>query len=224
MGHRRLSAFLPLESLVKSPPFFDDVPVLRVRDPLADLLGAAEEGGIEYRYRDAVRLAGHSCPTVAGAYRLTALALQALYPHELPQRGGVEASFRDGQADGTTGVVASVVSLLTGAAGEGGFQGLAGQFGRRGLLTFSADQPLDLRFRRRDSGRAVDAMADLRRVPASPEVMPLLKLCLAGEAGPEERLRFQALWQDRVRRILLEHGDDPAVFIIRHVHPHGEVA
>lgn len=31
-------------------------------DPLAEFLGAAEGGLIEYGYADAVKLAGHSCP------------------------------------------------------------------------------------------------------------------------------------------------------------------
>jgi hypothetical protein len=50
------------------PAFFDQAPVLRLHDPLAQLLGAATDGVIEYRYADAVRVAGHSCPTVAGAW------------------------------------------------------------------------------------------------------------------------------------------------------------
>ena len=37
-----------------------------VADPLAALLGAAEDGRLEYHYADAVRLAGHSCPTWLG--------------------------------------------------------------------------------------------------------------------------------------------------------------
>jgi hypothetical protein len=48
------------------PAFFDAVPAITLRDPLAEILGAAEGGLIEYRFADAVRLAGHSCPTVAG--------------------------------------------------------------------------------------------------------------------------------------------------------------
>ena len=50
------------------PDFFAAVPAIVVADPLAALLGAAEGGRLEYRYADAVRLAGHSCPTVAGAW------------------------------------------------------------------------------------------------------------------------------------------------------------
>ena len=37
-----------------------------------------------------------------------------------------------------TGVVASVLGLLSGAAGDGGFAGLGGQFVRRGLLQYNA--------------------------------------------------------------------------------------
>ena len=49
------------------PEFFAAAPTLRVRDPLADFLGAATGGELEYCYLDAVKLAGHSCPTVAGS-------------------------------------------------------------------------------------------------------------------------------------------------------------
>lgn len=197
------------------PSFFDEVSPLRVRDPLAAFLGAAEGGLIEYRYIDAVRLAGHSCPTVASAYRLTSLALAALYGEALPERGGVQVSFRDSRTVGVTGVIANVVSLLTGATVDTGFKGLAGRFDRRDLLAFDAEQPLDLRFRRVDSGAAVDAMSTLRSVPANPRMMPLMQLCLAGQASEDEVREFRLLWQDRVRRVLLEHGDDPEVFVVR---------
>lgn len=53
------------------PAFFDDVPAIRLYDPLAEFLGAVDDGVIEYRYLDAVKLAGHSCPTVASASRPT---------------------------------------------------------------------------------------------------------------------------------------------------------
>ena len=199
------------------PDFFDAVPRLRLRDPLADFLGAAEGGVIEYRYIDAVKLAGHSCPTVASAYWLTCLALRALYGATLPERGGVQVTFRDSRVSGVTGVIANVVSLLTGATTDTGFKGLAGRFDRRDLLAFDAEQPLDIRFTRKDSGAAVDAMARLRDVPADPQMAPLMQRCLAGDASADEARRFRVLWQDRVRRVLLEHATDPDIFVIRHV-------
>jgi len=197
------------------PDYFSQVPAITLRDPLAELLGAAEDGLIEYRFADAVKLAGHSCPTVASAYWLTCLALRALYGATLPERGGVQVTFRDSRVSGVTGVIANVVSLLTGATTDTGFKGLAGRFDRRGLLDFDARQPLDLRFTRLDTGAAVDAVAHLREVPADPRMAPLMQACLSGYASPAEARQFGELWQARVRRVLLEHGDDPAVFVVR---------
>ena len=52
------------------PSFFAAVPTIVMRDRLAEFLGSADGGLIEYGYADAVKLAGHSCPTVAGSYLL----------------------------------------------------------------------------------------------------------------------------------------------------------
>ena len=72
---------------MKTPAFFDAVPPIVVVDPLAEALGAVEDGIVEYRYADAVKLAGHSCPTVACTWLMTRRALQTLYPAALPRRG-----------------------------------------------------------------------------------------------------------------------------------------
>ncbi|MDQ5917197.1 MAG: hypothetical protein QG660_306, partial [Pseudomonadota bacterium] len=112
------------------PIFFEEVPAFVVRDPLAEILGAAEGGLIEYRFADAVRLAGHSCPTVAGAWLMTTRALRALYGDAIPERGSVAVAFGDGLGSGVTGVIASIATLLTGASGIGGFKGLGGRFSR----------------------------------------------------------------------------------------------
>lgn len=201
--------------ILSYPDFFDAVPRLTVRDPLARFLGAATDGLIEYGYTDAVKLAGHSCPTVASAYALTRQALRALYGTELPERGGIRAEFREDRTTGVTGVIANVVSLLTGAAGDTGFKGLGGRFDRRNLLLFGASVPLDIRFTRVDTGSQVDAAARLNQVPADPAMQDAMRLCLSGQGDAADEQRFGALWQDRVRRILIDHGEDPAVFIVR---------
>ena len=202
---------------MKLPEFFDQVPKLRVFDPLAELLGCAEGGVLEYGYADAVRLTGHSCPTVAAAYWLTWLSLGQLYPGTLPQRGGIQVEFRDSARDGSTGVVAAVVHLLTGAAGSSGFKGLSGRFSRVGLIRFTPDLLLSLRFTRLDTRAAVDAAANLALVPPDPAVEPLLTRYLADAATAEQTQRLGALWQARVRRLLLDHAHDPGVFIVRPV-------
>ncbi|MCL2636002.1 MAG: hypothetical protein FWD50_05165 [Betaproteobacteria bacterium] len=196
------------------PAFFDQLPVIALRDPLAELLGASEGGILEYRYLDAVKLAGHSCPTVAAAWNMSRLALAALYEAELPRRGDIRVELRGRHDEGVSGVVAHVVSLLTGAAGEGGFKGLGGRFQRLGLLQFAAAVPCELRFTRLDSGRWADVACDTGLIPADPEMAQLLPRCLSGEADAAARRRFGELWQARVRCLLLEHGDDPEVFVL----------
>ncbi|MGE5503188.1 MAG: hypothetical protein ACM31L_02085 [Actinomycetota bacterium] len=196
------------------PAFFDQVPTIRVIDPLAAFLGAGD-GVIDYGYADAVKLAGHSCPTVAAAYMMTARALAALYGDATPVRGEIRVSLADGAAEGTTGVVAAVAGLITGARGEDGFKGIGGHFVRAGLLDF--DQPLGttIAYARADGGGTVYAEFNGGRVPSSPEMSPLLRAVLGGTAAEGDAARFAELWQDRVRRILVDHWDDPELVMLR---------
>ena len=191
------------------PAFFQEIPAMTLRDPLADLLGAAVDGLIEYRYADAVKLAGHSCPTVAGAWLMARRGLTALYGEEPPERGGIRVELRAPQNAGTAGVVGNVLSLITGAAGEGGFKGLGGQHARRDLLRYGVELPAEARLTRLDTGASVLLDYHPEAVLPAPEMPPLMARVVGGVADPWERIEFSQLWQDRVRRILLEHGDDP---------------
>lgn len=193
------------------PAFFEQAPVLRMRDPLAEFLGAAEGGLMTYRYVDAVRLAGHSCPTVAGAYLMVLQGLRALYGAELPERGGVEVSMRDGREDGVTGVVAAMATLLTGAASEGGFPGMgaARRFSRKQLLRYQVGMSGVLALRRRDTGQAVQARINHDLVPWTEEMKALMPKAIGQQATPAELQRFAYLWQERVRQMLIDHADDP---------------
>ncbi len=215
------------------PDFYEQVPSLTLRDPLADMLGASTGGTLEYRYADAVRLAGHSCPTVAGAWLMASHALPALYPdspHDgredagdplscLPKRGNFRVELRATQDAGTAGVVASVLGLITGAAGEGGFKGIAGRQVRRGLLEFGVAIDADVRITRIDTGAAVLLDYNPDVVPPSPEMPALMARVVGGAADEGERAQFAGLWQDRVRRILLQHTADPALLSVRVSHP-----
>jgi hypothetical protein len=195
--------------MMNTPSFYAEAPGLVLRDPLAEFLGAADQGIVEYGYLDAVKLAGHSCPTVAGAYLMTRRALASLYGEVLPERGAIKVELRDGQADGVTGVIANVVGLLTGAAQSGGFKGIAGKFDRRNLLHFNTDISGDMRFTRLDTGASVVVSYHPEIVPPSPAMKELMQKTMMGVASDAERLEFGRLWQERVARILLEHGDDP---------------
>lgn len=190
------------------PDFFDRIPTVTLRDPLSHLLGTAEDGLMEYSYAEVVKLTGHSCPTVAGAWIMTTGALRRLYGSEPPLRGGISAAFRQSAVEGVTGVIASVVGYLTGATVDTGFKGLRGQFDRRNLLHF--EQPIDgdLCFERLDTGARVTATFNAAVVPAAPGLMPQLFAALGPASTPAQRAAFAEAWQDRVRRIF-ENADHP---------------
>jgi hypothetical protein len=200
---------------MRFPEFFDAAPRITVRDPLARFLGAAEEGVIEYGYVDAVKLAGHSCPTVASAYLMTRAALHALYPEAMPERGGIRVELRGDRLEGVTGVVANVVGYLTGATHDTGFKGIGGRFDRRGLLFFGVDIAGQIRFTRVDTGTAVTVSARLDRVPSDPRIVSLMPRCIAGAATADEAALFQSLWQDRVRTLVVERADDPEIIVVQ---------
>ncbi len=194
--------------MMNTPDFFTDAPKITLHDPLAEFLGATKNGVIEYCYLDAVKLAGHSCPTVAGAWLMTRKALASLYGDELPVRGAIQVSFRDGQADGVTGVIANVVGLLTGAAQSGGFKGIGGKFDRRNLLHFNAAIAGEIRYTRLDTGTSVDTTYHPECVAPCPGMKELMQKAMMGVANADERNRFGQLWQDRGKRILIDHADD----------------
>ncbi len=199
------------------PSFFNDAPVIWMRDPLALFLGAAADGVLRYTYTDVVRLAGHSCPTVACAFLMTRAALRELYGKEMPERGGIHVDVSGPAQAGVTGVIASVVTLITGATVDTGFKGIAGNFVRRHLMEFDAEIDGELRFTNVKTGDTVVVSAHPQHVPADPRMMELFPLHIQGRATREQATLFGRLWQDRVRKILLEHADDPSVIECRRV-------
>jgi len=191
------------------PDFFDEVPAIVLRDPLASFLGAAPDGAIRYTYADAVRLAGHSCGVTATAWLLVRAGLSALYGDELPERGGVTVQFRDAADHGTIGVTAAIFQLVTGAATQAGFHGIGPgrRFSRRGLMTFGSGIEGLVGLRRNDNGRGVLLSGDQHAVPMSAELKDLFPRAVAGGLDEDGLARFGLLWQDRVRSLLLDHSD-----------------
>ena len=118
------------------PDFFNKIPTIKLQDELSSFLGAFENGIIEFSYLDIVKSAGHSCPTVLGAYLMTYKALTSIYENELPKRGNIKVEFNDKQNSGVTGVISNVISNITGATTDTGFKGIGGNFDRRFLMGF----------------------------------------------------------------------------------------
>ncbi|TAN06227.1 MAG: hypothetical protein EPN36_04740 [Rhodanobacteraceae bacterium] len=197
------------------PDFFAEVPALRLHDGLAQLLGASDDGVVEYHYADAVRLAGHSCPTVAGGWLSARAALRHLYGDDMPERGDIRVYLNDAENAGVTGVIGQVLTLVTGAAAGNGFHGLGGRHVRSHLLQYAQGDVAGVRFTRNDNDESVEVEIDTAPVPGDPMLRPLMQLAMAGQADAAQRREFGRLWQDRVRRMLIDHADDPAVVKIR---------
>lgn len=187
---------------MKYPDFFDTVKTIELEDKLSEVLGAFEKGMISFSYLDVAKSAGHSCPTIAGAYLMVREGLKALYGEALPQRGEIKVWFKEDILNGTTGVVANVFSLITGATSNWGFKGLNGAHDRRFLMFFNADIPLHVRLQRNDTDKTVDIAYNPSSILPDPQMQPLMQKVLAGVANIEEKELFGVLWQARVQRIL----------------------
>ncbi len=189
------------------PSFFDEVVTIKVQDPLSDLLGAFDNGEYEFTYLEVVKSAGHSCPTVAGAYLMTHAALEALYKGERAVRGNIKVAFKESIEDGVAGVIGNVVSQITGATDKSGFKGLAGRFARHSLMDFNADISSSARFTRIDTNESVDVVYNPSQIAPNPDMQPLMQKMMQGIATDNELQEFGALWQDRVNRIF-ENKED----------------
>jgi len=190
------------------PSFFDQVETIKLQDPISEFLGVFEQGLLEFTYLDVVKSAGHSCPTVAGAYLVTLKALKALYLNDIPQRGGIHISVKENFTEGVTGVIANVFSQITGATEISGFKGIASKFVRHSLMDFNADIKGEYRFTRVDTKASVE-LAYQPNVPVDPRQQMLMQKSMMGKATIEEQALFGQLWQARVRKILIDFKDHP---------------
>jgi len=199
------------------PTFFDVVETIEMQDPLSNVLGAFESGELTFNYLDVVKSAGHSCPTVAGAYVMTLKALKALYPHGLSVRCDIKVAFNEPMEEGVAGVIGNVISQITGATDKSGFKGLNGKFARHSLMDFSADISSSARFTRVDTGDSVDVYYNPNVVPPLPDMQPLMQKVMGGTAEPEDIKAFGIFWQERVERILIENSDNTEMLRVEKV-------
>ena len=186
------------------PQFFNNIPTIKLQDELASFLGAFEDGIIEFSYLDVVKSAGHSCPTVLGAYLMTLQGLKALYEDELPKRGQIIVEFKESQIDGVAGVIGNVITNITGATTTNGFKGIAGKFDRNYLMKFDKDiDGASVRFTRVDTLKSIDVFYDASSVKPHEDMSFLMQKSIKGIATKEEIEEFKKHWQKRVEVISL---------------------
>lgn len=197
--------------------FLKEVKPIRFKEPLAETLGAFKTEGavLDYTFVDAVKMAGHACPTVAGAYLSCRKALEALYPDETPVRGEIAITVYGEPDEGVYGVMGQVFTFLTGAAPASGFRGLGHKFKRKDLLKFVPrkldPQAMCFEFSRLDSGRTALVKFYPQHIPFSEEkgrrMVELLEKVLWEAAKDKEKQEFQELWTGKVKSMLLEARD-----------------
>ncbi|MDP2938481.1 MAG: hypothetical protein Q8O13_00120 [Candidatus Omnitrophota bacterium] len=154
-------------------PFYDDVEPIKLKEPLAEFLGAIDEGEeFIFTYTDAIKLAGHSCPAVSGAYKITQKALKALYNNEIPMRGEIGVKVLGSVDNGANGPISQVISLITGAAPQTGFAGLGDKFVRRKKLIFDEknEEPNAFVFTRIDNNKSVKITYHPEKIPSEVDV------------------------------------------------------
>ncbi|MEN8005955.1 MAG: FmdE family protein [Candidatus Krumholzibacteriota bacterium] len=183
------------------PKFYDTIETIKLQDNLSAFLGSLEGGLVEFSYLDVVKAAGHSCPTVAGAYLMTLAGLKALYKDETPIRGEILVSFKETAAEGVAGVIGNVITQITGATTTSGFKGIGGNFARHGLMEFEADINAGVRFKRLDTGATVDVTYDPGGIPGHPRQQEIMQRLMQGVATPEDKAGFGTMWQQRVEAI-----------------------
>ncbi len=186
---------------MKYPEFFNKIETIELVDNLSDFLGTFEDGVVEFSYLDVVKSAGHSCPTVAGAYLMTLEGLKALYKDEIAVRGEIFVSFKEDANDGVAGVIANVMTQITGATTTSGFKGIGGNFVRHSLMAFDSNIESSVQFQRLDTGKKVEVIYNPSSIPGNPLQQEFMQKIMQNIATPEEKISFGKLWQQRVENI-----------------------
>lgn len=179
--------------------FFDEIEKIVVYDDLTKFLGVNDDGIIEFSYADIVKVAGHSCATVSGAYLVALEGLKALYGKELPQRGEIKVELKRSTSEDNAGVVGSILSTITGATETYGFGGIpTGKYNRRELLFFEADIEFDVCLTRLDTNQTVGINYTPQKV-VNP--MKILKSAIGPDAKDEDIKSFPKRFQDMVHTV-----------------------
>lgn len=186
------------------PKFFDEIESIVLKDELAEFLGVNEDGIIEITYTDIVKMAGHSCATVAGGYLIALKGLTALYADEIPKRGGIKVEIKKSPTEDHSGVVGCVLSNITGATTDYGFGGIpGGKFNRRDLLFYNAPIDTDVRFTRLDTKKEISINYHPEKV-VNP--MQILMSAIGPDATPEDKKTFPKRFQEMVKTVF-ENGN-----------------
>ena len=209
----------PAEPILWTQDYITQVPPIMMMEPYFQIFGQSQVA-VPYTYETAVKLSGHSCGAVAGAWTITRKALEVLYPNgEIPVRGQIAVEAPGAEDEWFVGVFGDVITYVTGAAPKTGFIGA--EFGetnnlfvRQNKMVYldapSGKQPPQLEwiFTRLDNGAKVGVNFNLAVITpiATPERQEMGKKMATGAATPEEAADYYEYWNARAK-FVFENAD-----------------
>ena len=214
------------ETFAWDQAYITEVPPIMMMEPYFDIFGQTT-GPVPYTYEEAVKLSGHSCGAVTGAWTITKKALEALYPDgEIPVRGQIAVEAPGADDEWFVGVFGEVITFVTGASPKTGFNG--SEFGtvndlfiRQNKMIYAAEPTGQLPparewiFTRLDTGAKVGVKFNLviiLPIP-TPARTEMGKKMAAGTATPEEAADYQKYWNDRAK-FVLDNADLDGFFTV----------
>lgn len=196
---------------------------LMMKDPFLELLGQVD-GPVPYLYEETVKLSGHSCGAITGAWVITEKALEALYGDETPVRGDIKIYMPGPPDQYYIGVFGEVFTYLTGATPDTGFPGadFGQEYNRRHLLIYPEEQTklpfpaIEYIWERTDTGKQIGIKYNLSMVQplATDETKAILPKMLEGTATAEETALWVKWWNDRAIYVL-DNKDMEGMFPVR---------
>jgi len=120
---------------------------------------------------------------------------------EMPLRGNILVAFKDSLESGVTGVVANVITHITGATQVSGFKGINGNFNRTNLMQFDENISVDIKMTRVDTNESVSLRYDASPIAIDPRQKKLMMQILQNSATENEKALFKEIWQQRVEKI-----------------------
>ncbi len=184
--------------------FYDQAPVIRIVEPMANLVGSVVDGRnmLTIRLTDVALYYGHVCPAFASGYMITSTALAALYPDSVPVRGQIRVA-----ASAPNGIF-DLASYITGARA---FYGRHKINGHDLVLdpSLNSENPAEfvIVFQRKDTGQAVRVAFDKTQLISAEQQKAFAsfqKAVLEGTASDQQKQATWAQIQAIVKTVLVD--------------------
>jgi len=217
----------PEQEMEWTQNYIKQIPPIMMYEPYYKIFGQGVKP-VPYTYEEAIKMCGHSCSAVAGAWTIVRKGLDALYPGgEIPVRGNIVIYVPGAKEQWHLGVFAEIMMYVTGAAPETGFIG--SEFGRendlfvrRHKIIFTKNATPTKKwdmvwiFERIDTKKRVGVKFDVRKVkpPVTKARIALGAKVAKGDATPAEAIEFIKYWNARVKFIFANADTIPGFFTV----------